>query len=109
MVRAQIRVFSLLARPRKQPAQLNRSGQLAALLVRGADRSGLSLGDDEHPWQHGGRVAGQASKGPARIRGEMHVTIVRWRFDASRATTDAWAQKSLKPMLGRCGVDPCRG
>jgi hypothetical protein len=30
------------------PAQLHRGGQLAAPLVDDADRSGISLGDDEH-------------------------------------------------------------
>jgi hypothetical protein len=34
-------------------AQLDRSRQLAALFVGGADRSGIRLGDDEHGGEHG--------------------------------------------------------
>ena len=34
---------------RKQPAHLNGSGELAALIESGADRGGLVLGNAEHP------------------------------------------------------------
>ena len=36
----------------------DRGGELAAQLVDGADRSGIRLGDDEHRWNMGRRVAG---------------------------------------------------
>ena len=39
-----------------QPAQLDRGRELAALLVDGADRGGLSLGDDEHAGRIGVRI-----------------------------------------------------
>ena len=35
--------------PRKPQAQLNSSRQLSLLIEGGADRSGIGLGDDEHP------------------------------------------------------------
>jgi hypothetical protein len=38
---------------RKHPAQLDRSRELAALLIDGADRSLIRLGDDEHRWSMG--------------------------------------------------------
>ena len=40
------------------PAQLDGGRELAALLVDSADRSGIRLGDDEHRWSMGRRVAG---------------------------------------------------
>ena len=42
----------------EQPAQLDRGRELAALLVDGADRGGLCLGDDEHPGRMGVRTEG---------------------------------------------------
>jgi hypothetical protein len=42
----------------EQPAQLDRGRELAALLVDGADRSGLSLSDDEHAGRMGTRTVG---------------------------------------------------
>jgi hypothetical protein len=38
----------IVGHAREQPAQLDGSRQLALLLERGADRGGLSLGDNEH-------------------------------------------------------------
>jgi hypothetical protein len=35
------------------PAQLDGGREFAALLVDGADRSGIRLGDDEHRWSMG--------------------------------------------------------
>jgi hypothetical protein len=35
------------------PPQLDHGGQFAALLKGGADRGGISLGDDEHRWSMG--------------------------------------------------------
>jgi hypothetical protein len=44
--------------------QLDRGRELAALLVDGADRSGIRLGDDEHRWSMGRRAAdGNAVRG----------------------------------------------
>jgi hypothetical protein len=57
MVRAHSRASALSGDARKQPAQLDGGRQLAALLVDGADRSGLGYG--EHRWSMGRRdVAG---------------------------------------------------
>jgi hypothetical protein len=36
------------------PAQLDRSGELTALIEGGADRRCLGFGDDEHAGEHGG-------------------------------------------------------
>ena len=48
------------------PAQLDRSRELAALLVDGADRSGIRLGDDEHRWSMGRRGGRQrTAAGPS--------------------------------------------
>ena len=41
---------------RKPLAQLDRGREFAPLLIDGADRCGLSLGDDEHRWSMGRRV-----------------------------------------------------
>ena len=42
----------------EQPAQLDRGRELATLLVDGANRGGLSLGDDEHAGRMGVRTEG---------------------------------------------------
>ena len=49
---------------RKQPAQLDRGRQLAALLEGGADRSGFYIGDHEHPESMGSRST--TGKRPAK-------------------------------------------
>ena len=38
-------------------AQLDRGREFAPLLIDGADRSGIRLGDDEHRWSMGRRLA----------------------------------------------------
>ena len=48
----------------EQPAQLDRSRELAALLVDGADRGGLCLGDDEHAGRMGVRTEGDKGAVP---------------------------------------------
>ena len=49
----------------EQPPQLDRGRELAMLLEGGADRSGLSLTDDEHRWSMGRHVV--AGKRSCRI------------------------------------------
>ena len=53
----------------EQPAQLDRGRELAALLVDGADRGGLSLGDDEHAGRMGVRTEGGKRPVPRGVGG----------------------------------------
>jgi hypothetical protein len=41
----------------EMPAQLNRSGELTALVEGGTDRRGILLGDDEHRLSMGAQAA----------------------------------------------------
>ena len=56
MVRAHSRACRLSVMP-GSAGQLDGGCELATLLEYGADRSGLSLADDEHSWSMGTRVA----------------------------------------------------
>jgi hypothetical protein len=56
------------------PAQFNRSGQFAVLLVDGADRGGGFLGNNKHAQQDGytpgpGQVGEQGAGPDARVSG----------------------------------------
>ena len=65
MVRAHSRACALSVMPGKQPPQLERGRQLAALFEDGADRSGFGLADDEHRWSM--RTAAKADKQRAEL------------------------------------------
>jgi hypothetical protein len=55
----------------EMPAQLNRSGELTALVEGGPDRRGLGFGDDEHRRSKGG--AGGARQVAAGLAGTPNV------------------------------------
>jgi hypothetical protein len=60
------------------PAQLDRGRELATLLVDGADRSGIRLGDDEHRWSMGTHcVAGNVLTGCCGDRRSDPEALVR--------------------------------
>ena len=76
----------------EQPAQLDRGRELAALLVDGADRGGLSLGDDEHAGRMGVRIED----------GKLTITVFRsalanaicWR--RGRAPGSRWCSRGAR-------------
>jgi hypothetical protein len=62
----------------EQPSQLDRGRELAALLVDGADRGGLSLADNEHAGRMGARIED----------GKPAITV----FRSALANAICWAQ-----------------
>jgi hypothetical protein len=87
-------------RSRHTAAQLDRGRELAPLLVDGADRSGIRLGDNEHRWSMGSRPR------PTRREGGL----VSGGFDAAQparasrrryAATQEPLQLALCPRRGR--------
>ena len=102
MVRAHSRACALSVRPREQPAQLHRSREFAALLIDGADRSLVLLGDDEHragAW--GGMALGpQAERhGSADVQHDPTPPPRRWDVEVAKAARALRPGSLLTPPL----------